>query len=443
MGFARINTQVFNFLTSALSYQSKSPIKLCLALSGGVDSCVLLAALLEAQKKLHFQLIALHVHHGLSPNADDWADFCVKTCHAVNVPLEVKRIQVDINSGLGIEAAARQARYHALMQMPVDFVVLAHHQDDQAETFLLQALRGAGVKGLSAMAAFDAERRLLRPLLEITRHEIEVYAREAGLSWIEDESNQDVHYDRNFIRQELTPLLLKRFPSFQSTLARCATHMAEASESLDDLAILDAKTCIQETRLNLIALATLSDARAKNLMRWWLAELGFSLPSKERLNEMLDQLLHAKSDASIKLLIDSPDAILRRYQHFAFIEHLIEVKPIAITWQGESEIGLPDGSKLLFQHKLGEGLAIERLGCHKLRITNRQGGERFKPDLNRPTRTLKHLLQEAGMPPWLRDRLPLIYFDDALAVVPNIGINCLMRATSEEMGLVVHWIKVD
>lgn len=414
-----------------------------MAFSGGLDSRVLLSVLLEAKKHFNFELSAVHVHHGLSPNADDWADFCVKTCHAVNIPLEVKRVQVDINSGLGIEAAARQARYHALMQMPVDFVVLAHHQDDQAETFLLQALRGAGVKGLSAMAAFDAERRLLRPLLEITRHEIEVYAREAGLSWVEDESNQDVHYHRNFVRQELTPLLLKRFPSFQSTLARCATHVAEASELLDDLAALDAETCIQETRLNLIALATLSDARAKNLMRCWLAGLGFVLPNKERLDEMLKQLIHAKSDATIKLSIDENGSVLRRYQGFAFLENVSEITTISMVWQGESELRLPDGSKLLFERKRGEGMAIDRLACHKLRIVNRQGGERFKPDLNRPTRTLKHLLQEAGMPPWLRDRLPLIYFDDALAVVPNIGINCLMQATAEEMGLVVHWIKVD
>jgi tRNA(Ile)-lysidine synthase len=438
-----IDQQVLDFLTPVLSSNSQSPVKLCLAFSGGLDSCVLLSALLHAQKKLNFELNAMHVHHGLSPNADAWADFCVESCKVLKVPLQVVHVKVDKKAGLGIEAAARQARYQALLNYDADFIVLAHHQDDQAETFLLQLLRGAGVKGLSAMAAFDAKRRLLRPLLDVCRAEIEAYASDAKLKWVEDESNQDIHYDRNFIRHELTPVLKQRFPSFQTALARSASHMAEASSLLDDLATLDAETCIQDSRLNLLGLAKLSEARAKNLMRWWLTGLGFSLPSKERLDEILQQLLHAKADATIKLLIDGQNASLRRYQGFAFVETVAEVAPIAMVWQGESELSLPDGSKLLFERKLGEGLALDRLGGHKLRIAHRKGGERFKPDLHRPTRTLKHLLQEANMPPWLRDRLPLIYFDDALAVVPDIGVNCLMQATEKELGLVISWIVAD
>jgi tRNA(Ile)-lysidine synthase len=436
----RINQQVLDFLSSTLPLSSQSPVKLCLAFSGGLDSCVLLSALLAAQKKLNFELCALHVHHGLSPNADKWADFCSQTCKAAKVPLQVERVKVDQKAGLGIEAAARQARYQVLLESEADFIVLAHHQDDQAETLQLQLLRGAGVKGLSAMAAFDTKRRLLRPLLDVSRAEIETYASDAKLKWVEDESNQDIQYDRNFIRHELTPLLAQRFPSFQTALARSASHMAEASGLLDDLALLDAETCMQDARLNLLELIKLSEARAKNLVRWWLAGLGFSLPSKERLDEILQQLLHAKADATIKLVIDGENASLRRYQGFAFIETVAELAPIAMIWQGESELSLPDGSKLLFERKLGEGLALDRLGVHKLRIAHRKGGERFKPDLNRPTRTLKHLLQEANMPPWLRDRLPLIYFDDALAVVPNIGVSCLMQATEKELGLVISWI---
>ena len=439
----RINQQVLDFLSSTLPSSSQSPVKLCLAFSGGLDSCVLLSALLHAQKKLNFELCALHVHHGLSPNADAWADFCSQTCKAAKVPLQVERVKVDQKAGLGIEAAARQARYQVLLESEADFIVLAHHQDDQAETLQLQLLRGAGVKGLSAMAAFDKKRRLLRPLLDVSRAEIETYASDAKLKWVEDESNQDIQYDRNFIRHELTPLLAQRFPNFQTALARSASHMAEASGLLDDLALLDAETCIQDARLNLLELAKLSEPRAKNLMRWWLAGHGFSLPSKERLDEILQQLLHAKADATIKLVIDGENASLRRYQGFAFIETVAEFAPIAMIWQGESELSLPDGSKLLFERKLGEGLALDRLGVHKLRIAHRKGGERFKPDLHRPTRTLKHLLQEANMPPWLRDRLPLIYFDDALAVVPNIGVSCLMQATEKELGLVISWIITD
>ncbi len=436
----RIHQQVLDFLSSVLSSIPHSPAKLCIALSGGLDSCVLLSALLAAQKQLAFSLHAIHVHHGLSPNADAWAEFCVARCQMLKVPCQVVHVNVDKKAGLGIEAAARKARYEALLQSDADFIVLAHHQDDQAETYLLQLLRGAGVKGLSAMSAIDSKRRLLRPLLSIPRLEIEDYARHANLKWVEDESNQDTHYDRNFIRHALTPLLSQRFPSVQAVLSRSASHMAEASSLLDDLATLDAQTCVHDTKVNLLELAKLSEVRAKNLMRWWLAGFGFSLPSKERLDEILQQLLHAKADATIKLLIDAGKVNLRRYQGYAFIEADAKALPIAMIWQGESALELPDGSRLLFERKPGEGLAIERLGVHQLRIAHRHGGERFKPDLHRPTRTLKHLLQESNMPPWLRDRLPLIYFDDALAVVPTIGVSCLMQAEEHELGLVITWL---
>jgi tRNA(Ile)-lysidine synthase len=436
----RIHQQVLDFLSPVLSSIPHSPAKLCIALSGGLDSCVLLSALLAAQKQLAFALHAIHVHNGLSPNADAWAEFCVANCQTLKVPCQVVHVNVDKKAGLGIEAAARKARYEALLKSDADFIVLAHHQDDQAETYLLQLLRGAGVKGLSAMSVIDSKRRLLRPLLSIPRLEIEDYARHANLKWVEDESNQDTHYDRNFIRHALTPLLTQRFPSVQAVLARSASHMAEASSLLDDLAALDAQTCIHDAKVNLLELAKLSEVRAKNLIRWWLAGFGFSLPSKERLDEILQQLLHAKADATIKLVIDAGKVNLRRYQGYAFIEADAKALPIAMTWQGESALELPDGSRLLFERKLGEGLAIDRLGVHQLRIAHRHGGERFKPDLHRPTRTLKHLLQESNMPPWLRDRLPLIYFDDALAVVPTIGVSCLMHAAEHELGLVITWL---
>ena len=184
----RINQQVLDFLSSVLPSNSKSPVKLCLAFSGGLDSCVLLSALLAAKKTLNFELNAMHVHHGLSPNADAWADFCVESCKVLKVPLQVVHVKVDKKAGLGIEAAARQARYQALLDSEADFIVLAHHQDDQAETFLLQLLRGAGVKGLSVMAAFDAKRRLLRPLLDVSRAEIETYGSDAKLKWVDRKS---------------------------------------------------------------------------------------------------------------------------------------------------------------------------------------------------------------------------------------------------------------
>jgi tRNA(Ile)-lysidine synthase len=412
---------------------------LVLALSGGLDSRVLLHLLAGQQKNIGFKLRTVHVHHGLSPNAEQWAEFCRAICDEIAVPLDVIYVKVPLDSGLGVEAAARNSRYKALLENSgQDQIVLAHHQDDQAETLLLQLLRGAGAKGLAAMAAVDQKRRLLRPLLDISRHQLEAYAKEHDLTWIEDESNEDEHYDRNFCRHQVFPVLAQRFPAISQNLARSASHLAETSALLDELAALDAITIITHQQIDVAALSQLSDARARNILRWWLAQHDQPLPNTSRLQEMLHQLLGAKSDAVLKVAVDAQNEVwLRRYQGMAYIQANAEALPIAMIWQGEPELLLPDGSRLLFERKLGAGLAVDRLGINKLRVSHRVGGERFKPDWARPTRTLKHLLQEAHIPPWQREYLPLIYWDETLAIVPGIGVACELQAREDELGLVV------
>jgi tRNA(Ile)-lysidine synthase len=411
-----------------------------MAFSGGLDSRVLLEILVHLQNTLGYQLHAMYVHHGLSKNADAWAEFCRNTCLALNVPFKVVHVQVDKTTGLGVEAAARQARYDVLTAENADFIALAHHQNDQAETFLLQLFRGAGVKGLSAMMAVDAQRRLIRPLLELPRSQLVQYAESLGLQWIEDESNQDTHFDRNFIRKIVLPAIEQRFAHVSASLARTAHHMSEAAGLLEELAELDAVLCVQNQQLNLTELAKLSFPRAKNVMRYWLISQQYLPPSTARLQEMLDQLLSAKPDANLKVAIGGGEgASLRRYRNLAYIEQDAPQVMIEMVWQGEPELRLPDGSRLIFQRKTGEGLAEKRLGIHTLRITQRSGGERFKPVGVRPTRTLKHLLQEANVPPWQRDRIPLIYCDDTLAIVPMVGVASHMQAAPTEEGLMVAW----
>lgn len=417
--------------------------RLLLAFSGGLDSCVLLHLLVEHRPSLGFELQAMHVHHGLSPNADDWAAFCKKTCLDLNIPLQIARVEVARDSGAGIEAAARQARYQALLGAAADYVVLAHHQDDQAETLLLQLLRGSGVKGLAAMAMIDKERRLLRPLLDVTREELLQYATARQLSWIEDESNLDCRYDRNYLRHDLIPLIEARFKSAKKVLARTAGHMAESADLLDDLAQIDA-TCsalsLREIRqrLPLDCLQKLSLPRGRNLLRWWLSLNQLDMPNAARLEEMLNQLLSARADAVISVKIGS-DAHLRRFRNEVYVEYRCDSAPFSLLWSGQPQLELPDGSRLTFEKKTGQGLAFERLGIDKLRIASREGGERFKPDAQRPTRTLKHLLQEAGIPPWERQKLPLIYLDDELALVPGIGVTASMQAQPHDAGLVIEW----
>lgn len=420
-----------------------------LAFSGGLDSRVLLQLLAENRALFNIQLEVMHVHHGLSPNADEWAQFCQQVCMDLNVPLKVVHVQVDKNSGLGVEAAARHARYHALSQSDADFIVLAHHQNDQAETLLLQLLRGAGPKGLAAMAKQDANRRLLRPLLDVSREELLQYAKAKKLLWIEDESNQDERYDRNFVRQTLLPTIEQRFKGASKTLARTAGHMAEADALLNDLAELDAQ-CLglsehdelseQSLRqsLPLTCLRRLSLPRARNLLRWWLALNDENLPSAARLEDMLSQLLSARADAVISIKIDA-NRQLRRYQDQVYIEERQNQALISLSWDGQSRIDLPDGGHLAFEKIMSQGLAFERLGVKKLRIASREGGERFKPNANRPTRTLKHLLQEAEMPPWERQKLPLVYLNDELVLVPGIGIAAGFEAEPGELGLSINW----
>lgn len=413
---------------------------LLLAYSGGLDSRVLLELLTGLRATLGFTLHAMHIHHGLSSNADHWTEFCKASCTALAVPLTVVRVTLPENSGLGIEAAAREARYIALMEAGADYVVLAHHENDQAETLLLQLLRGAGAKGLSGMAVYDANRCLLRPLLDIPRAQLLAYAQAAGLQWIEDESNADEAYDRNYCRHQILPVMQQRFPAATHTLARSAAHLAEAASLLDVLAEVDSGQYSQGQQLDVTGLANLPEPRARNLLRWWLSRRGLAMPNSVRLQEMLRQLLSARADTGLKIAADSANGIwLRRHRGLAYLEHEASAAPIAMLWQGEDELVLPDGSRLLFTRQVGAGLAIDRLGIKKLRISQRLGGERFKPDLNKPTRTLKHLLQEANMPPWLRDRLPLIYSDDVLAIVPGIGVSCCLQAGENETGLVVTW----
>ncbi|MDP3743916.1 MAG: tRNA lysidine(34) synthetase TilS [Methylotenera sp.] len=432
-----ITAKLYSFLSQHLTSESK----LLLALSGGLDSCVLLHLLAEVKHTFPFELQAMHVHHGLSPHADTWTLLCAKTCESLNVPLQVVYVNVDKSSKLGVEAAARHLRYQALFNhkfgdvLP-DYVVAAHHEDDQAETLLLQLLRGAGVKGLSSMAALDETRRLLRPLLDVPRQKLHDYAVQHQIEWCDDESNENTQYERNFIRHEVMPVLESRYQSVKSVLARTASHLAEANTLLDTLATLDAGELLLNNSLCLHGLRQLDIPRAKNVLRWWLAQNQLAMPTAEHLTEIIQQLLNAKLDADLSIKLQH--LTLKRYQQRAYLCIDNAAEPFDMVWNGEAALTLPNGGQLQFKQVSGAGLAL-KFGMSKLRITNRSGGERFKPNPLRPTRTLKHLLQEANIPPWQRDRLPLIYWQDTLACVPGIGVTHELLAGDGELGLKVVW----
>ncbi len=430
------------FLASFFKQYNLARPTLLVAYSGGLDSTVLLHAMQQIKSIIPFHLSAMHVHHGLSQYADDWASFCEKNCANLGVPFQQTQVQVEQGTGLGTEATARNARYQSLQTAKADFICLAHHQDDQAETLLLQLARGAGVKGLAGMAQVDIKRRLVRPLLTIPHGDLMAYANQHQLQWVEDESNSDIVFDRNFIRHVLMPTFNQRYPSITKTLARSASHMAEANEMLDELAALDAANVLDTAykTVNVNQLKTLSQVRQSNLIRFWLANNQVQLPRSALLTQILQQLTSEKADAAIKVKV-AENLHVMRYQGLAYlVAETQALMPINLLWQDEEVVILPNLSRLFFIKEMGKGFAFQRGGSDiKLRIKNREGGEHFKPALGRPKRHLKAIMQSSQTPPWQRAQLPLIFMDETLVIIPNIGSDAEMEAESHELGLSVRW----
>ncbi|BAN35631.1 hypothetical protein SCD_n01820 [Sulfuricella denitrificans skB26] len=432
-----------------------------LALSGGADSVVLLDILVQLRTSLHFPLSAIYVNHQISPNAADWAEFCARLCDGYNIPLQVVKVDLKRQPGESLEALARDARYQVFAEQQADFIVLAQHLDDQAETLLLQLLRGAGAKGLSAMGEIrtqGAELRtgFLRPLLDVPRRLILDYAALHKLQWVEDESNADISYDRNYLRHRVMPELEKRFPGYRVTFSRASRNLAESAQLADDLARLDAAIAVINGNLRVDALRSLSGARARNLLRYWLAELGISMPSAGRLENLLQQLCSARDDAQIRISLGG--AVIRRYRGEVYLEPsatcptvsgarelpegkkklLAPLPEPVLIWSHQDVLDLPRmGGRLVFEWTTGQGLSLARLTSAPVTIRLRQGGERLRPNCLRPTRSLKNLLQEAGIPPWQRQRLPLLFSGEKLVFVPGVGVDCDYRVQEGEPGVIV------
>lgn len=270
--------------------------RIAVGFSGGLDSAVLLALLAEQARGLDFTLSAIHVHHGLSAHADAWAAFCLDVCLALDVSLEMVQVSVPQGSAEGLEAAARRLRYQAYEAHAADYVLLAHHANDQAETLLFNLMRGAGVRGAAGMPAVaGAAGRYLRPLLSCTRAELETAADKRQLRWIDDDSNADTRFSRNFIRHEVLPVLEQRFPAAVENLARATEYFAEAQTMLDEVARIDLAQH-QDFPVPVSVLVSLSAARARNVLRYLLALRGLQAPGSRRLEEVLRQFIEAAPD---------------------------------------------------------------------------------------------------------------------------------------------------
>lgn len=394
--------------------------KFLIAYSGGMDSHVLLHSMnILRQQNPALKVRAAHIHHGLNANADFWVKHCMTICQQLNIELVVRKIIVKKNQH-SLEALARELRYQEFAKIIAsdECLLTAHHANDQAETVLLQLFRGGGPKGLAAMPKYKnlAQGDFLRPLLEFRRQDLHEYALKNQLYWIEDDSNANIGYDRNFIRHKLIPIIIERWPGIFKTLSRSAEHCAQANKLLSVLAYQDyllTQGSAPDT-LSIKQLLAFDTARCNNLIRYWLQKLNLPIPSSIKLQHIFTDVLHCRNDAHP--IVHWQGAEIRRYRDDLYaMQPLSIIKTnIVIPWDIKTSLELPNNlgtltRQLLKNHGLdlnynSENITVRfRHGGHKCKVRNRAG-----------THSLKKLFQEQGIPPWQRNYVPLIFQDEEL-----------------------------
>lgn len=422
----------------------------CVALSGGLDSSVLLHALASLRSQIpDMKLRAVHVDHGLQSASADWAQHCQAVCKNLSVELTVLSVDVTDAKLFGPEAAARNARYAALARvlLPEETLLLAQHQDDQAETYWLQLMRGGGVHGLSGMpatAAFAAG-KVLRPLLDSRRADLQAYAEAACIKWVEDPTNADSVFDRNFVRHQLLPVLKQRWPEAAPAIARSARYAAEAAELTEALAAIDAAGVWNGCSVSIPELLRLPELRQRNLLRYLIRSAGLPVPSEVRLQEIWSSLLFAAADAQPR--VRWRGGFAARYRdHLFVLPAAADDNPDAAVFVLEQNAVVngdlleAGGSVGLigFSEAVGKGLD-PRLLQWPLQLRFREGGERLRPQGAAHSRSLKNLLQERGVLPWRRNALPLFYSGNELVAIGDMWLAHEYCVTAGEPGLVPVW----
>jgi tRNA(Ile)-lysidine synthase len=461
-------TLAAGFAQAVYALRASSPhAPLAIACSGGRDSMVLLHLAAAYGRDHGVPLLVLHVHHGLSSSADAWLDHCAAASATIGARFDARRVEVT-HTGAGTEAAARKLRYAALGAMchahGATLMLTAHHLDDQAETVLLQLLRGSGTAGLSGMDAANAAPNLLgnpalvmaRPLLQHSRAELARYAATNALAWVEDESNADPRFARNALRHEVMPALEQSFPGFQQRFARSAAHAQSAQRLLTELAGQDLRASLRGDALDVALLRTMSLDRVTNLLRHWFHVRGLAMPSTAWLAELVTQLIEARPDA--QLLVTHPECHLRRHRDRLVItpklpdlpgmrdpdDEGVEGVPVregqAFAWSGEAQLDFPDYGGVLFFDAADAGLDAAWLRMQSLQIDFRKGGERLKLAPNRPTRSLKAHYQASDVPAWERPRLPVVWAGRELLFAAGIGMDCAHEAAGGAAAVALRWV---
>ena len=419
--------------------------KFLIGLSGGLDSVVLLHAMvrLRDHSGVAFHLRAVHINHQLQDQAQSWEQHCQRQCAMLDV--EFISTRVEISGSTGIENAARKARYreYEAELLPDEELLLAHHRDDQMETLLLRLVRGSGSRGLSGIprSRVLGATRLLRPLLDIDREEVQSYAESERLIWVEDLSNKDEGFDRNYCRHTLLPLIEARWPEYRQSWSKSVVLASESEALLQELAAIDLGQIAAESKsiVSRGKLLALAEPRRRNVLRHWLASLGAKELGWNKLQQLGNEVLQGASG----------QFIAEDFQIFCFREKVYLLDSAELERDLDTidlgampglpvagEVTLPGNGRLRIRTKQGEGICADKLS--KLSICYRRGGETCRL-AGRPNKTLKKILQESEVPPWLRSRIPLFYDGEDLSYIPGVGVSEELAAKGAQPGCIIEW----
>ena len=425
------------------SHQAK---KIWIACSGGMDSSVLLHLIFSNKVKIEQALEVVYVNHGLQDESAEWGDFCRSQCDSYDLPFTQLNINETVPKGESVEAWAREKRYELIAQVmnKGDLLFTAHHQDDQVETFFLQALRGAGPRGLASMPLFKefANAIHVRPLLNYCRRELLAYAKANSLTWKEDLSNADTKYDRNYLRNNIIPTFEKRWPAYRETISRLVNHQQDCASLMNEVGLEDLKLVMHENKLSLENLRSLSVTRQKNIVFTWLQELQLETPASKHINQIFSGLINSTSDNAS--CVNWKNVEVRKYRAFLYASKKVDkgFDRVDYAWDLARPLEIMDET-LIAKSEIGSGLSKEKIDNASISVQYRHGGEKIQPNNNVHTKTVKQLFQERGVLPWVRDRFPLVYVNDTLAAIPGVCVDINYSAELDEPSWQIVWSGYD
>ncbi len=420
--------------------------KIWIACSGGMDSSVLLHLIFSNKDKIGQSLEVVYVNHGLQEESTAWGDFCKTLCDSYELPFTQLIINETVPKGESVEAWAREKRYALIAQVmnKGDLLFTAHHQDDQVETFFLQALRGAGPRGLASMPLFKdfANAIHVRPLLNYCRNELLSYAKENNLSWQEDMSNTNTKFDRNYLRNKIIPAFEQRWPAYRETISRLLSHQQDCASLLHEVGLEDLRLVSHENKLSLDTLRSLSITRQKNLIFVWLQELQLESPGSKHINHIVSDLINSTSDNAP--CVNWKNVEVRKYRKYLYASEKMHkhIDSLNCQWDLASPLKIMEET-LVAKTVSGSGLSKEKIRNANISVQYRLGGEKIKPNNNAHSKTVKQLFQERGVLPWARDRFPLIYVNDTLAVIPGVCVDVNYSAENDESSWQIEWSGYD